>query len=304
MSNAPSTFERLRAHVAGAHARDVPLAQRTSIRVGGPAELFVQPADAQALALALQILADDGVPHWVLGGGANTLVGDGGIPGAVIRLPSGPEQLTREDGGVMVTLPAGAPIAKLIQVMRREAVTGAEFLAGVPGTLGGAVAMNAGTQKGWVQTVLREVELASAQGVTVRAHDELSFAYRHTTLPMGSVLTRATFFLPFGDTAASEAQMARDLAYRRGTQPLSQPNFGSCFVNPEGSGAGRLIEQVGLKGQRLGAAQISDVHANFIVNLGGAQARDVRGLLHLAQARVREQTGVELVHEVKFAGEF
>jgi UDP-N-acetylmuramate dehydrogenase len=299
-----ATLEKLRAHVPGEHAKSEPLANRTSIRIGGKADLFVQPADADALVQTLKILADDGLPWHVLGGGANSLVGDGGIRGAVLRLPNLPEQIETGAEGVTVTLAAGSPIAKIIQLMRKHRTVGAEFMAGIPGTVGGAVTMNAGTQNGSLERVLRRVELATPDGFITRERDALRFAYRFTHLPERSVVARATLFLPYGQVELSEKKIADDLAYRRSTQPLQLPNFGSCFVNPAQGSAGRLIEGAGLKGHRIGNAQISPVHANFIVNLGGATASEVRALLDLAQSRVREQTGIVLRREVKFVGEF
>lgn len=299
-----STLEKLRAHVRGEHALDEPLANRTSIRIGGKADLFIQPADSEALQQALRILADDGVGWHVLGGGANSLIGDGGIRGAVLRLPNLPEQIEAGPDGVTVTLAAGSPITKIIQVMRKQRVVGAEFMAGIPGTIGGAVTMNAGTKNGSLDRILRRVELATPDGMIARERDELRFAYRFTHLPERSVVARATLFLPFGDVPASEKKIADDLGYRRSTQPLQLPNFGSCFVNPEGASSGRLIEEAGLKGHRIGNAQISEVHANFIVNLGGAKASEVRALLELAAERVRERSGIELRREVKFVGAF
>jgi len=299
-----ATLERLRAHVRGEHALDEPLASRTSVRIGGNADLFVQPADADALVAALKILADDGLPWHVLGGGANSLIGDGGIRGAVLRLPNLPEQVEAGPEGVTVTLAAGSPIAKIIQVMRKQRATGAEFMAGIPGTVGGAVTMNAGTKNGSLERVLVRVELATPEGFITRERDALQFAYRFTHLPERSVVARATLRLPFGNLEASEKKITDDLAYRRSTQPLQLPNFGSSFVNPPNGSAGRLIEESGLKGHRIGGAQISEVHANFIVNHGGARAAEARALLELMQSTVRERTGIELRREVKFVGEF
>lgn len=299
-----ATIERLKQHVGGVHAPNEPLAPRTSIRVGGPADLLIQPRDAGALVQALAILADDDSPWAVLGGGADTLVGDRGVREVVFRLPDQPEELEQGREGITVTVAAGTPINKLIRTMKRNKATGAEFLAGVPGTIGGAVAMNAGTRHGWMQYVLKKVELATPQGLIWKNADELHFEYRATRLPPLSVITRATCFLPFGDAEKSEQKMAEDLAYRRQTQPLNLPNFGSSFVNPPDHSAGKLIQDAGLKGHRIGNAQISEVHANFIVNLGGAKAADVRALLELARTRVLDQTGLELKHEVKFVGEF
>lgn len=283
-----------------------PLAPLTSIRVGGPAEALVRPRTPEALVALLKWARGEGTPVTVLGGGANTLVGDGGIPGITVRLPGDLFPETAEVGGEegRLTLGAGAAIVRLINLMRAQGLVGAEFLAGIPGTLGGAVAMNAGTKNGECFRVLEAVEVATADGVGWLAKAEVPHAYRHSELPAGGIVTRVRFRLPKGDVVASKQAMDTDLGYRKRTQPLSQPNFGSVFTNPPGDFAGRLIERVNLKGHTLGRAQVSPLHANWIVNLGGATAHDVLSLLTLMQTRVREQEGVELKPEVKRVGVF
>jgi UDP-N-acetylmuramate dehydrogenase len=164
--------------------------------------------------------------------------------------------------------------------------------------------MNAGTKNGECEQVLDAVELATADGIGWVPRSALTIRYRFTELPAGAMVTRARFRLPDGDVVASRAAMEADLSYRKRTQPLSQPNCGSVFQNPPGDHAGRIIDSVGLKGAQLGSAQISTLHANWIVNLGGARAADVVGLIERAQARVREATGITLVPEVKRVGAF
>lgn len=283
-----------------------PLAPLISVRVGGPAEALVRPRNPDALVALLKFMRDEGVPLTILGGGANTLVGDGGVPGVTLRLPSDlfPENADVGDEEGRLTLGAGAAIARLCNVMRNHGLVGAEFLAGIPGTLGGAVSMNAGTKNGECFRVLEAVEVATADGVGWLSKAEIPHAYRHSELPPNSVVTRVRFHLRKGDVATSKQVMDADLAYRKRTQPLSQPNFGSVFTNPPGDFAGRLIELVNLKGHIIGRAQISTLHANWIVNLGGATASDVLSLMTLMQQRVREATGVELKPEVKRVGEF
>ena len=283
------------------------LAPWTSLRVGGPAELLVRPRTAQALVSVLSRARAEGFPVHVLGGGANTLVGDLGIRGITLKLPGdlfAEEVQPVTSGGGLVTLGAGAAIVRLVNVMRARGWVGAEFLAGIPGTIGGAVAMNAGTKQGECERVLDAVELATPDGIGWVPRSALTLRYRFTELPPGAIITRARFRLPSGDVEASRAAMEADLGYRKRTQPLSQPNCGSVFTNPPGNHAGRLIDSVGLKGARLGSAQISTLHANWIVNLGGARASDVLGLIERAQARVREATGIVLVPEVKRVGVF
>jgi UDP-N-acetylmuramate dehydrogenase len=280
--------------------RNEPLAPWTSVRVGGAAEVLIRPATPDALVATLLFARETNTPVTVLGGGANTLVGDLGVPGFTLKLPS--DHFPEEVADTVVTLNAGSAIARIVTLMKQHALVGAEFLAGIPGTLGGATAMNAGTKHGEAMTVIDAVELATPDGLGWVTG--LAYRYRHTDLPAGAVVTRVRFRLRKGDVAESQAKMEADLAYRKRTQPLSQPNFGSVFTNPPGHFAGALIEQVQLKGHRIGNAQISTLHANWIVNLGGATAHDVTALMALAQARVREATGVELTPEVKRVGRF
>lgn len=280
--------------------RDAPLAPWTSVRVGGAAEALVRPASPDTLVAVLRFCRDEGVPLAVLGGGANTLVGDLGVPGVTLKLPSDyfPEAIE----GTRVTVNAGSAIARIVTLMKQQRLVGAEFLAGIPGTLGGAVSMNAGTKHGECMSIVEAVELATADGLGWVSG--LAYRYRHTELPAGAVVTRVRFGLREGDTEASARAMEADLGYRKRTQPLSQPNFGSVFTNPPGHFAGALIEQVGLKGHRVGNAQISTLHANWIVNLGGAKAADVTALMAEAQRRVLDATGVHLTPEVKRLGRF
>ena len=288
--------------VRGEAVRDAPLAGRTTIRVGGTADLLVRPADPDALAELLRAARGLGVPLHVLGGGANTLVADAGVRGVVVRVPAdlAPEQ-TR---GETLLLGAGQPTSRLWVRGHALGLVGMEFIAGIPGTLGGAVAMNAGTQIGEMKDVVHRVELATADGAGFVDAAALGFAYRTCRLPPGAVVTRVELALRQGDVAASEAAMQADRDRRRRTQPLDRPNFGSTFRNPPGDYAGRLIEAVGLKGHRIGGALWSDVHANFVVNAGGATARDVLGLLNLARTRVKERFGIALETEVRLLGAF
>ena len=283
-----------------------PLAPKTSLRVGGAAELYVRPRSPDAVVQLLRRADEAGVPLHVLGGGANTLVGDGGILGLTLKLPADlfPEEPETLEAGGLVTLGAGSAIVRLVNQMRTHGWVGAEFLAGIPGTLGGALAMNAGTKHGECVQVLDAVELATPDGVGWVPRSALSISYRHTALPPRAVALRIRFRLRHGDVEASRTAMEADLVYRKRTQPLSQPNCGSVFRNPPGDHAGRLIESVGLKGHTQGGARISELHANWIVNLGDAAARDVAALIALAQARVHQATGITLVPEVKRVGVF
>ncbi|HVE83450.1 MAG TPA: UDP-N-acetylmuramate dehydrogenase [Myxococcales bacterium] len=302
----PSSTELWARQLEGDIRLEEPLAQWTSIRVGGPAEILFRPMKLDQLVHALKIARQDGVPIAVLGGGANTLVGDEGVPGLTIKLSPDlfPEEILRHGEVTALSLGAGAAIVRLINQMKAHRLVGAEVLAGIPGTLGGAVTMNAGTKHGECMSIVEAVEVATPEGIGWLPRERLNTRYRRTDLPEGGVVTRVRFALRDGDLAASRAAMEADLDYRKRTQPLSQPNFGSVFKNPPGDFAGRLIESVGLKGHQVGQAQISSLHANWIVNLGGATAKEVVALMALAQQRVREATGVELSPEVKRVGRF
>jgi UDP-N-acetylmuramate dehydrogenase len=288
--------------VRGEVVRDAPLAPRTAIRVGGPADLLVRPGDPEALGELLRAVRELGVPLFVLGGGANTLVADAGVRGVVLKLP---QDLSEEEAiGERLLLAAGAPTSRLPARAHAHGLTGMEFIAGIPGTLGGAVAMNAGTRLGEMKDLVTRVELATAEGTGFVPAAALQFGYRTCHLPEGAVVTRVELGLRPGDVARSRDLMREDRDRRRRTQPLDRPTFGSTFRNPPGDYAGRLIEAAGLKGHRVGNAMWSDVHANFIVNLGGATAAEVRSLMRLAQGRVLDLAGIRLETEVRLLGEF
>jgi UDP-N-acetylmuramate dehydrogenase len=298
----PGWLREVAAAVRGESTPDAPLAPRTSVRVGGPADLLVRPDDAEALPPLLAACAANRVPVFLLGGGANLLVADAGIRAVVIRLP-GDQGEEPADGGRLV-LPAGAPVSRLVQRAQAAGLVGCEFAAGIPGTLGGAVAMNAGTRIGEMKDVVERIEVATPEGLRWIPAAELSFAYRTCRLPPGAVIVRVAVRLRHGDVEASRRAMEADKEHRRRTQPLHLPSWGSTFRNPPGDHAGRLVEAAGLKGHRIGQAAWSDLHANFVVNLGGATARDCLALVRLARQRVRERFGVELELEVRLAGAF
>jgi len=299
-----------RTHIAkglrGRVESDVPMAVRTSVRVGGAAECFVRPADVEDLVVLLRLVSEAGKPLWILGGGANTLVGDGGIPGVTLKLVDDDDSVTDLGDRVRVELPAGAPSARLVNHAKQHGLLGAEWAAGIPGTVGGMTAMNAGTRAGEMKDVTSEALLVGPAGAEWVPSERLQFAYRHSELH-GKVVARVRCTMRKGtpdEVATSVEAMEADKAYRKRTQPLQLPNSGSVFRNPPGTAAGRLTEEAGLKGRREGGAQVSEQHANFIVNRGGATARDVTTLMALVQSTVRERTSIELVPEVRLVGTF
>lgn len=283
--------------------RDEPLARKTWWRVGGPADLWVEVSDRRALTRVLALAHAEGLPVFPLGNASNLLVSDAGIRGVVVRLV-GDLAGAERDGGLL-TLGGGARLVQLLKRAEREAWTGLEMLAGIPGTIGGAVKMNAGTRLGEISDALVDVDLVLADGEHgTLSVDDLRMSYRHSELPEGAVVASARLRLSDEDPEVAFAHVREHLEYRARTQPVDVPTCGSTFRNPEGDTAGRLIESCGLKGARIGAAEVSTKHANFLVNTGGATATELRHLIEHVQATVEERTGVRLRPEVVMAGEW
>ena len=282
---------------------DVPLARLTSLRVGGPADAVATPADRDELARLLAICTRHGVPHQLIGAGFNTLALDAGLEGVVIQL-SRFRRLERESDGAL-RVEAGASHAQVTRFCVQHGLAGLEFAAGIPGTLGGWIAMNAGIPGREMKDVVEDVEVLEPAADTPAfvPADALRFAYRTLAgLAPGSVIVSARLRVAVSERAAVEAAVEQGLARRAATQPLNVPSCGSVFKNPPGDFAGRLIEQSGLKGHRVGGAQISPIHANFIANTGGATAADVLALIEEAQARVQAASGARLEREVRIVG--
>lgn len=282
-----------------------PLARHGFWRVGGPMDRFVVVEAPEELE---EELRRDG-PLWVLGNGSNLLAPDRGLRGTTLRLgPAFRAVEVREelgDGRVRVRLGAGAHNAAVLARVAKLGLAGLGALAGVPGTVGGAVAMNAGTTLGEVGEVLLAVEGLDRDGRRRRIERaELPVAYREGGLPQGFLVTHAEVALRPDPARAEAAHIEAHLARRKATQPLDLPSCGSVFRNPPGDHAGRLVESVGLKGHRIGGAAISERHANFIVNLGEATSADVAACIRLAWRRVFEATGVRLVPEVHVIGDW
>ena len=296
-------FDRLRGELAGSARRSEPMARHTTFHIGGPAALFVECATVADLALATEILGDEEVDWRVLGKGSNVLVSDDGYNGAVIVL--GRDFKRHALDGEHLRTGAGVILAAIVRDAFSEGRTGLEFAVGIPGTVGGALAMNAGTRDEWIGSVVESVTLfVAGKGLVGLRGPEIAWGYRKSVLPEKSVIVEAVLRVVEGDGDHIRRTMEASLRRRKRTQPLSSPSAGSVFVNPEGDSAGRLIEAAGLKGAHVGGAAISDVHANFIVNVGGATAADVLGLVRLVRATVKEAYGVELTPEVRFLGSF
>ncbi|MEO0602079.1 MAG: UDP-N-acetylmuramate dehydrogenase [Myxococcota bacterium] len=283
---------------------DEPLVKKTWWRVGGPAEAYAEIGSSEGLATALRVTHAHDVPVFALGNASNLLIGDGGIAGLVVRLTGALAGLDAPEPG-RLELGGGLKMVSLLRTAQREGYTGLEMVAGVPGTIGGGVRMNAGTRLGELGERIVSVEVVRRDGhAETWGRAELDFGYRHCALPADAIVTKARVQLADLDPEESRAHIAEHLDYRARTQPTDVPTCGSTFRNPEGDSAGRLIEAAGLKGLAVGNARVSEKHANFLVNEGGATAADLRRLIESIQARVRDQFGVELRREVHYAGTF
>ncbi len=284
----------------------VSLQEFTTWRVGGPAEWFAEPEDLEQLLAQVAWAASAAMPFRVIGAGSNLLVADRGLPG--LTLCSRRLQGSRVDGASgLVEAEAGEPIPTLARKVARAGLHGLEWAVGIPGTVGGAAVMNAGAQGGctaeWLESVL-VLDPARPQEPRRLHGADLAFDYRHSRLQAEPLLVLSARFQlePGHEPAAISARTSANLHSRTSTQPYQQPSCGSVFRNPEPEKAGRLIEALDLKGTRIGGAEVSTLHANFIVNTGGATAADIDALIALVQERVRQASGIGLHPEVKRLG--
>ena len=297
-----TAYERLIA-LGGLVRRDEPLAKHTTFRIGGPADLWVECEDVDALSRVIEVLDAESVPWAVLGRGSNVLASDRGVEGAIIVLGGGFRR--HRVGADHLIAGAGATLAVLVQEAFSRGLGGLEFAVGIPGTLGGALAMNAGSREEWIGSVVGAVTLfVPGEGLRSVHGEEIEWGYRFAGYPLNGIIVEATLVLSSGDIDVIRTSMEASLSRRKRSQPLGMPNAGSVFVNPPGDSAGRLIEEAGLKGTRVGGASVSEVHANFIVNCGGATATDVLVLVERIREAVRQTHGVELTPEVRTIGRF
>jgi UDP-N-acetylmuramate dehydrogenase len=277
-----------------------PLARYTSWRVGGPARQFYRPADIEDLVVFLSSLPADEPLLW-LGLGSNLLVRDGGFPGTVIATQGRINDIRVR--GNRVTAEAGAACAHVARLAARTGLTGAAFLAGIPGTMGGALAMNAGAFGGETWEKVMSVQTVDRHGeIHRRFPADYRIGYRHVEGPEGEWFLSCELLLEAGDTEAEQAAIRELLDKRATTQPTGLPSGGSTFRNPEGDYAARLIERAGLKGYRIGGAEVSEKHANFVINTGEATAAEIEQLISHMQETVKNAFGVELVREVHIVG--
>ena len=286
----------------GALKLNEPMARHTSWRVGGPAERYYEPADLDDLALFLAQVADDEPLFWV-GLGSNLLVRDGGIRGTVIVTTGLLNEMSMLGNG-LVRVEAGVSCARAARFAARQSLVGAEFLAGIPGTIGGALAMNAGAFGDEMWLHVAAVEVINRHGERfLRQPEEYVVSYRHVLSPANEWFVAAHLKLQVGDAMAATVRIKELLDKRNASQPIGQPSCGSVFRNPPNDYAGRLIEACGLKGQCIGGACVSEKHANFIINSGNASAADVEAMIERVMTTVDEQHGIRLIPEVHIVGE-
>jgi len=281
-----------------------PMARHTTMRVGGPAEILFSPADEGELLFAVREAKRAGAPFRIIGNGSNLLVLDGGLPGLTIRLGEAFSKISVN--GNQIRAQAGALLSRAAAAARDASLTGLEFASGIPGSVGGGMAMNAGAYGGQLSDVFESCRALDPETgiISELGPAEMALGYRESAaLSRGLIVTEAVFRLTAGEKTAIQAKMDDLNARRREKQPLNLPSAGSTFKRPEGYFAGALIEQAGLKGLRVGGACVSEKHAGFVVNDRGATAKDVLDLIRLVQTRVFEHSGVRLEPEVRILGE-
>ena len=302
LAHALDDLDRLAGESGIALEREVPLGALTTLRVGGAADRMATPATVDELLMVLELARDAGVPAGVIGKGSDVVVADAGVRGLVIRNRADAIEID----GTTVRAASGTAMASLVKRCTSAALAGIEFGISIPGSVGGAVWANAGAHLGEMKDVVVNVDAWGAAGGRVALDNAAcAFAYRDSRFKQsGETVLGATIQLGEGDRDAIGARVAANQAQRRATQPLADQNAGSVFRNPPGDHAGRLIDVTGLKGFRIGSAQVSTLHANFIVVDRGGSASDVRAVGDEVRARVADAQGVELTYEIEFIGEW
>lgn len=287
--------------------RDEPLSKHTTFKVGGPADYFIFVKNASELAAVLTLCKTENVESFIIGNGSNLLVSDEGFRGAVIAFerPEHPIRILEKSGeGEIVEIPAGALLSASARAIAAEGLQGFEFAAGIPGTLGGAVVMNAGAYGGEIKDAIVSATVLTPSGeITELCKDVLDLSYRHSAImESGCIVISAKFIFEYGNRDEINSVIEELNAKRREKQPLEYPSAGSTFKRPEGYFAGKLIEEAGLRGHSLGGARVSEKHCGFIINSGDATATDIRELINYVIYKVNETSGVTLEPEVRFLG--
>ena len=281
-----------------------PMCRHTTFRIGGPADIFVAPESTQALAKTVSFCRENQVPFYILGNGSNLLVGDKGYRGVMIQIYRNLNDIQVQ--GEKVHAQAGAMLSVIAKQALANSLAGFEFASGIPGTLGGAVMMNAGAYGGEIKDVFQEALVLTPEGEMLKlSREEMEFGYRSSAVEKRNyIVLKAALKLHSGDEAAIRQRMEELKLQRTTKQPLDLPSAGSTFKRPEGYFAGKLIMDAGLRGFSVGGAQVSEKHCGFVVNKGGATAADVRELMRQVTERVETQFGVTLEPEVKILGDF
>jgi len=284
---------------------DRAMSEHTTLRIGGKADAVCFVQELGELQQLLSYLSKENIPYLVVGRGSNLLVRDGGFKGVVIIMRDKLATIEqRGENDEIVVAGGGLALSDLLKYSSQKGLGGLEFLAGIPGTVGGAVTMNAGAFGKDMGSVVQKIELVNPQGEVISRHrSELAFSYRASSIQEGTVLLKASLQCARETPAIVSRRVADYLTRRKATQPLEYPSAGSVFRNPPDDYAGRLIEETGLKGKKIGGAMISPKHANYIVNTGGARADDVMALMKMAKEKVRAETGIELEPEIKVVGD-
>ena len=283
---------------------DEPMKQHTTFKIGGPADYFLVPESGEEAGEIIKICKQTDIPYFILGNGSNLLVGDGGYRGAVIQIYRNMSAVTTE--GTIITAQAGALLSSVAAVAKNASLTGFEFAGGIPGTVGGAAVMNAGAYGGEMKDVLVEVTVMDADGniFTIPA-EKMELGYRTSIIKKaGYIVLEAKIRLEEGNQEAIRERMKELTIQRTTKQPLEFPSAGSTFKRPEGYFAGKLVMDSGLRGYQVGGARVSEKHCGFVINAGGATAKDVRTLMENVRDIVYKKYGVTLEPEVKFLGEF
>ncbi len=282
---------------------DEPMAKHTSYRIGGPARFFVRADSISALSDIVSCCADCAQPYFLVGRGTNLLVSDEGYGGVIITLGRDFKNLSADRDSGRIVVGAGALLSTVVQEALRQSLSGMEFAVGTPGSIGGALRMNAGTKDDWIGSRVRSVTVLKADGRLEKIFgDDVRWGYRTTSFLPSDVILECELVLTEGDSFFIRGKMEGNLSRRKRAQPMGLPSCGSVFRNPAGHSAAKLIDDAGLKGLACGGAQISEKHANFIVNRGGAQAVDVIWLMNEAKRKVEATYGITLAPEVKFLG--
>lgn len=281
-----------------------PMASHTTFRIGGPADYYVMPETTEELAEVIKLCKEENFPYFILGNGSNLLVGDKGFRGVVIQLYKNFDGIRID--GTKVTAKAGAMLIRAAKEAGKAGLTGLEFASGIPGTIGGAMVMNAGAYGGEMKDVVSEVKVLTKEGEirTLTAKD-MQFRYRGSVIEdQGYIVLEAVMQLKEGNLTEIQSRMEELSAQRKAKQPIEYPSAGSTFKRPEGYFAGKLIMDAGLRGFSVGGAQVSEKHCGFVINAGGATAADVMQLMKEVSDKVEAQFGVPLEPEVKRIGEF